>query len=221
MHEGHRERVKNRYLKEGLDSFEDHQVLELLLFFSIPRCDTNETAHRLMKKYGSLSAVFEADVSDLMKTEGIGKNSAILLSLIPSLARKYFTDRWGSRPILNTSYKAGQYAVSLLAGKTYEAFYVICLDSANKVNFAALVHEGTINEAPVYPRIVVETALRHKANSVILAHNHPGGTLDASMADISITKKIIAALEPISVKVLDHIIVAGNNFRSFAQDNLL
>ena len=87
MHEGHRERVKNRFLKEGLDGFEDHQILELLLFFSIPRKDTNELAHTLIKKYGSLSAVFEADPADLMSTPGIGRNSAILLNLIPSLAR--------------------------------------------------------------------------------------------------------------------------------------
>jgi len=100
-------------------------------------------------------------------------------------------------------------------------FYVLCLDSQNRVNYAALVHEGTINEAPVYPRLIVETALRHQANSVILAHNHPGGSLQPSKADIDVTKKIIAALEPISIKVMDHIIVAGDKYFSFAEKGLL
>ena len=177
MHKGHRKRLKERFLRDGLDSFEQHQVLELLLFYSIPRRDTNELAHKLLKRYGSLSGVFEADTEDLKKVSGIGENSAVLLSLIPDISRRYIKDRWEDRPLLNSSTKAGKYATSLFIGRIYEVFYVICLDSQNRVNRAQLVHEGTINESPIYPRIIVETVLRHKANSVILAHNHPGGSL--------------------------------------------
>lgn len=221
MHEGHRERLKNRLLNEGLDAFEDHQVLEMLLFFSIPRKDTNPLAHELIKKYGSLAAVFEADPDDMQRITGIGKNSAILLTLIPSLARRYFKDRWGKRPLLNNSREAGEYAVSLLAGRTYEVFYVICLDIGNRVTYPALVHEGTLNEAPVYPRIIVETALRHKAGSVILAHNHPAGTTRPSAADIKVTRDVTEALRPVQIKVLDHIIVAGDSHLSMAQEGLM
>jgi len=221
VHEGHRERVKNRFLKEGLDGFEDHQILELLLFFSIPRKDTNELAHTLIKKYGSLSAVFEADPADLMSTPGIGRNSAILLNLIPSLARIYFKDKWGHKPKLNSTTKAGEYLVSLFSGRLYEVFYVICLDAQNRVNHACLVHQGTIDQAPVYPRVIVEAVLRHQAHSVILAHNHPGGTLEPSQADINVTRKIAAALETISVRVLDHIIVADGRYFSFADHGLI
>ena len=114
MHKGHRDRVKNRFLNEGLDHFEDHQVLEFLLFYSIPVRDTNELAHTLIRRYGSLSAVLEADVEDLMTVPGIGKNSAVLLSLIPSLSRRYFKDKWGDKPQLNSSSKAGEYLISLL-----------------------------------------------------------------------------------------------------------
>jgi DNA repair protein RadC len=188
LHTGHRKRLKNRFLEEGLDSFEPHQVLELLLFFSIPRRDTNEIAHKLLKKFGSLSGVFEADIKELVKVEGIGENSAFLISMIPQLSRRYLNDKWRDKPELNSSSKAGEYAISLFAGRTYEVFYVICLDAQNRVNYAALVHEGTINEAPIYPRIIVETALRHKANSVILAHNHPGGSLNPSRGDIEATE---------------------------------
>ncbi|GAE89976.1 RadC family protein [Acetivibrio straminisolvens] len=221
VHEGHRKRLKERFLKEGLDSFEQHQVLELLLFFSIPRRDTNELAHTLLNRYGSLSGVLEADPKDLAATPGIGENSAILLSLIPHLSRRYLNDKWRDKPELNSSTKAGQYAISLFWGRNYEVFYVICLDAQNRVNYAQLVHEGTINEAPVYPRIIVETALRHKANSVILAHNHPGGTLNPSKADIEATNRIRTALEAISIKVIDHIIVCGGKYVSFAERGLL
>ena len=221
MHTGHRKRLKNRFLEEGLDSFEPHQVLELLLFFSIPRRDTNEIAHKLLKKFGSLSGVFEADIKELVKVEGIGENSAFLISMIPQLSRRYLNDKWRDKPELNSSSKAGEYAISLFAGRTYEVFYVICLDAQNRVNHAALVHEGTINEAPIYPRIIVETILRHKANSVILAHNHPGGSLNPSRGDIEATKVIKNALESISVKVVDHIIVCGERYVSFAERGLL
>ena len=221
MHEGHRKRMKMRFMKDGLDSFEPHQVLELLLFYSIPRRDTNELAHELLKKYGSLSGVFEADPKDLAKIAGISENSAFLLSLIPQLARRYTNDKWGDKPELNSSTKAGTYAVSLFGGRTYEAFYIICLDAQNRVNYSELVHEGTINEAPVYPRLLVEAAIRHKANSVILAHNHPGGTLNPSRADIEATRTICTALESISIKVIDHIIVCGEKYYSFAENGRL
>jgi DNA repair protein RadC len=137
------------------------------------------------------------------------------------LSRRYLKQKWGSRPVLNTSTIAGNYAVSLFAGRVYECFYVICLDSQNRVNHAALVHEGTINEAPVYPRIIVETALRHRANSVILAHNHPGGSLKPSNADIDVTRKIYQAMRPIAISVVDHIIVAGDRYISLAEQGII
>jgi DNA repair protein RadC len=221
LHKGHRQRVKARYLKEGLDAFEDHQVLEMLLFYCIPMKDTNELAHKMVKEYGSLAGLFEADPKDICKRCGVTENIAILVSLIPSLARRYFKGKWGYKPVLDSSSIAGEYAISLFTGRTYEVFYVICLDTQNRVNHSAMVHEGTINEAPVYPRIIVEAALRHQAHSVILAHNHPGGTLQPSSSDIEITKKIVTALENISIQVMDHIVVAGDRYTSFAEQGLM
>ncbi|SHF06214.1 JAB domain-containing protein [Alkalibacter saccharofermentans] len=221
IHTGHRQRMKNRYIKEGLDHFEDHQVLEMLLFFSVPRKDTNELAHRMLKEFGSLSTLFESTPEEISRRCDVTQNTAVLVSMIPSLAKRYFKGRWGEKPLLNSSTKAGQYAVSLFTGLKYEAFYIICLDSQNKASHAAKVHEGTINEAPVYPRLIVETALRHQANSVILSHNHPGGSLKPSNADIEVTKRIISAMEAISIKVVDHIIVAGELYYSFAENGRL
>lgn len=221
VHEGHREKLKQRFLKEGLNAFEDHQVLEMLLFYTIPRRDTNEMAHRLLNKYGTLESLFDASPEDLIQNGGVTPNTAIFLSMVPQLARKYMLIKQGKKPVLDSSVKAGNYVISLFIGKNYEAFYVICLNSQNKINYTALVHEGTINEAPVYPRIIVETALRYKASSVILAHNHPGGSLKPSNADIEVTRKICDALKTISINVIDHMICAGNAYFSFAEQGLL
>lgn len=221
VHEGHRKRIRERYMKEGLDSFSDHEVVELLLFYCIPKRDTNELAHRMVKEFGTLHDLFEADPRDIARRCKVSLNTATLISLAAPLSRRYLKQKWGNRPILNSSSLAGNYAVSLFAGRVYECFFVICLDSRNRVNHSALVHEGTINEAPVYPRIIVETALRHKANSIILAHNHPGGSLKASNADIDVTRKICQAMKPISINVVDHIIVAGDRYISFAEQGVM
>ena len=221
LHFGHRKRIKERYINEGLDGFDDHQVLEMLLFFCIPRIDTNEIAHKMIKEFGTLANLFEADAKDITRRCDVSENTAVLVSLTPQLARRYNKSKWGEKPILNSSTKAGEYAVSLFSGRTYENFFLICLDNQNRVNYAVLVQQGTINEAPVYPRLIVENALRHQANSVILAHNHPGGSLLPSKADIDITRKIAVALEAISIKVVDHIIVAGDSFVSFAEKGIL
>jgi DNA repair protein RadC len=220
-HRGHRERVRNRFIECGLDSFEPHQIIEMILFYSIPIKDTNEIAHMLLDKYGSISGIFEADINDLIENGNINKNTAVLLNLIPALSRKYFTDKTKEKIKLNSSEKAGNYMISLFSGRVYEVFYCICLDSQNRINYSALLNQGTINEAPVYPRIVVETALRHKADSIILAHNHPGGSLRASNSDIETTKRIKNAVESIGIKVRDHIIVAGDKYLSFADEGIV
>ncbi|MGI6085338.1 MAG: RadC family protein [Acetivibrionales bacterium] len=221
VHAGHRSRIRERYMEEGLDNFSDHEVIELLLFYSIPQRDTNALAHRMVKEFGTLPDLLEADPRDIARRCKVSLNTAILISLAAPLSRRYLKQKWGNRPVVNSSSVAGNYAISLFAGRVYECFFIICLDSQNHVNHAALVHEGTINEAPVYPRIIVETALRHKANSIILAHNHPGGSLKPSNADIDVTSKICQAMKAISVNVVDHIIVAGNRYFSFAEQGLL
>ena len=222
MHAGHRKRLRMRFLKEGLDSFEDHQVLELLLFQTIPRLDTNPLAHRLMQRFGSLSAVFEADPKDLASVEGIGENAAIFLSMIPQVTRRYFHDRVNhSRKPLNNSESAAEYLVPLMAGRSEEVFYVICLDSQLRVLYPALISEGTVKDALVHPRHVAEAAVRHKAASVILAHNHPAGSAKPSTHDHKLTRNLFQALGGINVQVVDHIIVAGEQIYSFSRDGAL
>lgn len=222
LHAGHRERLRKRFLEEGLDGFEDHQVLELLLFCVIPRGDTNPVAHLLMRRFGSLSAVLEADPKDIAGVEGIGDKAAAFLSMIPQITRKYFHDRVvRNRPQLNTSEDVSEYLIPLMAGRPEEVFYVLCLDTQCRVIYPALISEGTVKEAAVYPRHVVEEALRHRAASVILAHNHPAGTAKPSQQDHHLTLLLIQALGPLDIKVLDHIIVAGDQAFSFTREGIL
>jgi DNA repair protein RadC len=218
LHTGHRARLRRRFLEEGLDAFEDHQVLELLLFYAIPRRDTNEIAHLLLKRYGSLSAAFEADPIDLAQTEGIGEAAGTLLSLVPALTRRYSVDRARQeRHTLTTSERAAEFLVPFMAGRTEEVFYVVCLDTQCRVIVPALVVEGLPDRAHIEPRQAVEIALRHKAHSVILAHNHPTGQAKPTTADHRVTQTLVNAFSAIGITVRDHLIVAGEEWYSFAR----
>ena len=217
MHDGHRKRLRERYLSEGLDNFQPHEALELLLFYAIPRRNTNDIAHSLLRRFGTLSNVLDTDAMDLSKVDGIGENAATLLSLIPSIARKYQRDKWGIKPVLSSAEKVGRYAVDMLSGRLYEVFCVICLDAGKKVLHSGIIYEGTINEAPFYPRTIVEVILRHNAESVVFAHNHPGGTRQPSVEDIEATRILKNLLEPMGISVIDHIIVADDKYVSMKE----
>jgi len=220
-HAGHRQRMRERFLREGLEGFEAHEALELLLYYAIPYKDTNPIAHRLIERFGSLAGVLEADYADLSRFPALGASSALLLKLIPQISQKYVHDRWKARPKLDDVETAAGYAGTLFVGKTYEEFHLICLDAQNRVNHAVKICDGTLNEAAVYPRLIVENALRHRANSVIFTHNHPGGSTRPSKADVEITRRLKKALEAISINVADHIVVAGPEYASFAEQGLL
>jgi len=222
LHEGHRKKVRERFKNEGSDSFNDHQLLELVLFNTIPRKDTNEIAHRMINAYGSLTALCDADPQDICNTCNVSENTAVAVSIVSALAKRYTRLKWNEqneKTLLNSPDKAGAYAKTLFVEKHYECFYLICVNSQNKLNYAALVQNGTLNEVPVYTRIVVELALRYKACSVILAHNHPGGSLSPSQEDINITKTITAALDTVGIKVIDHIIVAFDDYFSLKENH--
>lgn len=222
LHSGHRERLRKRFQEEGLDGFADHQVLELLLFHAIPRGDTNPVAHRLIKRFGSLSAALEADPKDVASVDGIGEKAAAFLSMIPQVTRRYFHDRvLRDRPQLNSSEAVAEYLVPLMAGRPEEVFYVLCLDTQCRVLYPALISEGTVKDAYVHPRHVVEETIRHRAASVILAHNHPAGTARPSTADHQLTRLLVQALGPLEIRVLDHLVVAGEQTYSFAREGVL
>ncbi|MEO5371843.1 MAG: DNA repair protein RadC [Magnetococcus sp. DMHC-1] len=222
LHLGHRKRLRNRFLSEGIDQFEPHQALELLLFYALPRRDTNDLAHVLLRRFGTLSAVLEADPQDLASIPGIGENAAAFLSLLPQITRYYLRDRaCRNQAPLNTPEATQQYLVPLMAGRTEEVFYLLCLDNRFRLIYPALINRGTVKGVLVEPRLVVETALRHKAAAVILCHNHPSGHLTPSPQDVQFTRLIQQTMIPIGIQVVDHIIVAEEQIFSFIQNRLL
>jgi len=221
VHAGHRERLKQRCLEEGLDSFNDHQALELLLFYAVPYRDTNELAHRLLQYFGSFSSVLDAEYHELLSVDGVGPNTAMLLSSLPEFFRRYQQGHFGPQISMKSISEIGRYAVSLFMGEKYERFYLICLDGQHNLIKAALLSEGSLGSVSVYPRIAVETALRHHAAAVVLAHNHPGGGMQPSAGDMQVTASICEAMKTIDIAVLDHIVVAKDRYFSFYEMGLL
>lgn len=221
VHQGHRQRLRQRCLDSGLDSFKDHEVLELLLFYALPYRDTNQLAHRLLQHFGSISAVLNADYHELLRIEGVGGNTAFLLTMLPDFFRRYQLDSLGPRVHLPNSAAAGDYAICLLSDSPYERLYLICLDKQKRLLKAALLGMGSVDEVTVYPRVAVETALRHRASGVILAHNHPSGGVQPSAGDVRLTQTIGVALGNIGITLFDHIIVAQNKYISLAGMGLI
>lgn len=219
MHEGHRARVKKRFLEEGLDHFSDIQALELLLFYAIPRADTNPIAHRLLDHFGSLSQVLEASPEELKKISGVGESGALLLNLIPQMGRFYMTDRASTPGVLTTLEQCSQYLMPRFFGRKLETVFILCLDAKCKVLCCREVGEGGTNSTGISIRRVVETALGVNASSVVLAHNHPSGVALPSLEDIQTTRRVAMALQAVEIVLVDHIIVADDDYVSIAQSD--
>lgn len=220
-HGGHRARLKQRFLEHGLDNFNDLNVLELLLFYAIPRQDTNEIAHRLLDRFGSLSAVMEATMEELTEISGVGENAATLLRLISQIDRRYLMSKNEERPQIRSSAQAGKILIPRYRFAREEIVYLLCLDSRNILISCEELGRGTLGEANVSVRAVVEMALKRNAAAVILSHNHVDGFAIPSQADRYATKQISEALKLVGIMLADHIIVAGDDFVSFADSGLL
>ena len=217
IHDGHRQRLKERFAQEGLDHFDDLYVLELLLYYAIARKDTNPIAHALLDHFGSLTAVFEATPEELQKVPGIGRNTAIFLSLIPQVGRYYQIKRADPGDILHTLEQCGRYLVPYFYGREHETVFLLCLDAKCKVLGCKLVGEGSVNSANIPVRRVVEIALNTNATTVVLAHNHPSGLALPSADDIQTTLRLAKAMEAVEITLADHIVVADNDFVSLCQ----
>jgi len=220
LHSNHRDRVRKKFLKYGIDFFEPHEIIELLLFWSIPRKDTNAVAHNLIKKFGSISAVFDASYKSLLEVDGIGENSATLLKLIPQLARVYQESKFlvdKKAPTLEECYDK---LVLKFIGRTDEAVAIMLFDSKGKIVFDGIVNQGSVNAVEIYSRKIMELISHYYATSIILAHNHPSGIALPSKSDILSTDKLNNVFESMRVTFIDHIIVADNDYISMAQDKI-
>ena len=212
MHEKHRERVKKRFLSSGLDDFAPHNVLELLLFYAIPQKDTNEIAHLLLDRFGSLDKVFDASVEELKEIKGISDHSATLIKLIPALSRRYAIEKNKEGLVFNNVDTMGQYFVSQYIGVTVETVLLLLLDNKFNAIDCVKIHERSVNSCEITVRKLAEIAFRNNASMVVLAHNHPSGLPIPSSADLYTTQQLRAALNLLGIKMLAHIVVASEDY---------
>ena len=220
VHSGHRSRMKERFLESGLDSFHDVNVLELLLFFGLPRGDTNPIAHALLERFGTLHGVLDASVEELMEIPGIGKNAAELIHLIPQLSRRYGESLTSEEYIIDSTKKAGAFLFPYFRGERRELVYMLCLDPRRRVVCCKKISTGDLDSAVVNIRAMVRTALETNAAYVILAHNHAGGFAVPSSMDVSSTRAARQALADIGVQLVDHLVMEDGDFVSMAESNV-
>lgn len=223
IHDGHRDRLRQRFINHGSDSLDDHNLLEMLLFYCIPRRDTNPLAHELINRFGSLSGVFAAPVEELCKVDGITRNAAVLIRLIPQIANRTAMSRAKNEfgNILDDPVSAGRYLMPRFSGERDEIVYMICMDSKCKILNTKLMFRGSVNSANISIRKIVENALIHNATKVVLAHNHVSGIALPSQADRETTIKIKNALSAVDVTLVDHIVVVEDDFVSMADSGYI
>ena len=221
LHDGHRQRLREQFLTEGLDGFDDVTVLELLLFYAVPRRDTRPLAEAVLKRFGSLAAVIEARPEDLRAVPGLGEGAAMLLALLPQLLKRYWQDSSRPENVLTTTAQCGKYLTPLYFLEREEVVYLLCLDAKCKVLDCTLVHRGSVNAASISVRKIVETALRCNATSVVLSHNHTSGIALPSKEDIATTERIRTALDAVGIQLADHIIAADDDFVSMLESGYM
>jgi len=221
VHDGHRQRLRASYVNGGLSSLSDVNTLELLLFYPVPRKDTNVLAHRLLDTFGSIDNVFKADLSELMNVEGVTENIAVFIKLIPDIQNRIALTSAQKTKYISSSSDAGEYFKAAFKNLTEECVNVMCLDANNKLLKVAPLGKGSVNEVNVNVRTIVDCVVRNRASSIILAHNHPDGNKNPSAEDIDLTRGISSVLSALQVAVLDHIIVADDDYYSFADNSML
>lgn len=208
VHEGHRQRVKERFLAGGLDGFSDHEIVELLLFYAVPYRNTNHLAHALVERFGDWTRVLDAHYEDLLTVPGITPHVATLLTLVGQCAHRYQRDITGVICQLYNTESLVQHILPLFLGAKNEQVWMVCLDNKRKHLNTTCLFEGSVNSAQFNVRAAVQQALRDNATQLVLAHNHPNGFAFPSSADVTTTQRLIEILRPLDVRLIDHVIVA-------------
>ena len=221
IHEGHRSRLKQRFAEHGEQVFDDHQLLELMLFYAVPQGDVNPLAHRLINHFGSFAAVLDAKPEELRKVKGVGDHTALFLSMFPQVLRRYMASKSGNEELICSTADAGEFLLPYFFGARNETAFLLCLDAKGKVLSCRFLAEGSLDRVGLNSRQVVETALEDRASSVILAHNHISGLATPSEADVALTLALRPLLRSLGIHLLDHLIIADGDFVSMAQSGLL
>ena len=220
---GHRKRLRERFLKSGLVGFADHEVIELLLTLAVPRSDVKQPAKALLKRFGSLRGVLDAPLPELRSVDGIGEVAAVALHVVRESAALYLQEASEGTEVLRDPERLSEFWRMRIGALKHEVFAVAYLDSGYRLlrNGVETLQEGTVDRAAVYPRRVVEAALRRQAAGLVLAHNHPNGHVQPSEHDKVLTRAIVLAAETINLRVVDHLIVSPEETFSFRKAKLL
>lgn len=218
---GHRKRIKEKYKKYGFNGWLDYEILELVLSFAIPRKDTKPIAKELISRFKTINNVFNADPKELKKIKGISDHSALFLNLLKDISVLYLENGLYKKDLLSSPQCVYNYLKASLKGMVDEEFKTLFLDVRNQLIAIETLKTGTVDKLVVYPRKIVERALYHHAVGVIIAHNHPGGSLNPSEDDRIITKAIKDALKTVDIRLLDHIIIGRNEYFSFTESGII
>lgn len=219
--EGHRKRLRDKFLQSGLEGFHDYEVVELLLTLATPRKDCKAAAKAALARFKNLPAVLEASAEELSEVHGIGPRNLLGLKLIKAVADRYLRQRLEHTEALNNSRDLFNYLFHLIGNKTREHFVGIFLDAKNRVLASETLFRGTLTASSVYPREVVAAALKHHAAALILAHNHPSGVAEPSAEDIALTRQLVFACRPMGVTIHEHLVIGGNRYYSFADQGIM
>jgi len=218
---GHRLRLRQKFLKAGLDGFLDYEIVELLLTLGTPRRDCKAPAREALREFKTFGGVLEARPEDLQRIPGIGDRNVFGLKLVHEVSRRFLKDRMMSRPVCHSSQEVYDYLCHALRDLKRERFKVIFLDPKNQVIEEKTLFEGTVDSSAVYPREIVKEALRCNAAAMVFVHNHPSGDPDPSPCDREITRELVFAARIMQLKVLDHLVIGNNRYFSFADHGLI
>lgn len=221
LHKEHRQRIKERFMSDGLEAFREYEALELMLTYAIAQKDVKPLAKNLLDSFGSFQKVLEAPVSDLKNVHGIGEHAAILINFSRQCAQYYLRRTLQNREIISSPGDLVAYCKTAMAYLGDEQFRVVYLNAKNEILTDDVLQEGTVDQTAVYPRKIIEQALKLKAVSLILVHNHPSGNPEPSVHDRQLTSSIIAAAATMDIRIHDHIIIGRNGYRSFREEGIL
>ncbi len=219
-HSGHRERLRRRFIDNGLDGFEEHQALELYLFYAIPRRDTNPLAHRLLERYRNIGGVCDAPIDELERDFGLSESAAALLKLLPEMSRLYNESKLSDTNLIDPE-TVGDMIARRFIGRTSEAVALLLGSAKGKILYFDIVAKGSVSSSDFPLRRIVDLAIRHNARTAYIAHNHPSGSLLPSRADVDVTKLLDSTLSSVGVHLLDHFIVADNEYASLREYDLI
>ena len=219
--EGHRRRLQDKFLTEGLSGFHDYEVIELLLTLGTPRRDCKDAAKAALKQFKNIHGVFEASAADLRRIKGIGPQNVLGLKLIKAAAERYLEKKLIKKDPIHNSQELHQYLNIRIRERNRECFLVIFLNAKNKVSATEILFEGTLTASSVYPREVIRAALDHDAAALIFAHNHPSGDPKPSQEDVAVTRQLVFACGIMGITVHEHLVIGENDYFSFADNGYL